>query len=123
MSISIHAATPATGQTTAAAKRNPAERQAFRDLADALKASDVTAARQAYVAILKNAPDGTQFPRGTEFANVGRALIAGDIEGATTAFKSMVQGRVGSLPPLPVPPVSLPPQAPGSPGALLDLMA
>lgn len=123
MSLSINTAAPVATQTTTSVARNPAERQAFRDLAQALKASDLTAARQAYVAILKNAPEGAQFPRGSAFADVGRALAQGDVAGATAAFKSMVQGRLDGRPQQPPAPVPLPPQASAGPNSLLDVVA
>jgi hypothetical protein len=110
---SVHAASTAP-------QRSPAMREAMRDLTQSLKASDLAGARQAYAAILKNAPEGAQFPRGSEFAKIGRALVDGDIGAAQEAFKSMVQGRLDGRPVPPMPPV---PQSASATGAGLDLIA
>lgn len=99
------------------APRNPAMREAMRDLTQSLKASDLDGARQAYAAILKNAPEGAQFPRGSDFADLGRALLRGDMPAAQAAFRSMLADKrpAPPLPPTPVPD--------GQVGSQLDVIA
>jgi hypothetical protein len=121
MSLAITGTAPQSVYGAATApQRNPAMREAMRDLTQSLKASDLAGARQAYAAILKNAPEGAQFPRGSEFAKIGRALVEGDISAAQSAFRSMVQGRFDGRP---VPPLPQSPQSASATSAGLDLVA
>jgi len=103
-----------------APSRNPAMREAMRDLTQSLRSSDLTGARQAYAAILKNAPDGAQLTKGSDFADLGRALVQGDMTSAQASFKSMIQGRFGGGPVTPLPPVA---QSARQVGTGVDLIA
>lgn len=127
MSLAITGSPPQSVYgTSTTPQRSPAMREAMRDLTQALKTSDLAGARQAYASILKNAPEGAQFPRGSEFANLGRALVSGDMATAQAAFKSMVQARLDARPgqpPQPPGPMPVPPSSAGQPGGLLDLVA
>lgn len=121
-SISSTAALSGYGPATSLGRSHPM-REAMRDLRQSLKASDLDGARQAYASILKNAPEGAQFPRGTEFASLGRALATGDIAAAQQAFKNMVQGRLDGVPATPLPPVAELPLAPAPKVAGIDIFA
>lgn len=98
-------------------------REAMRDLRQSLKASDLDGARQAYASILKAAPEGARFPRGTEFASLGRALATGDMTAAQQAFENMLRGGVDRIPAPPVPPVADVPSADGPKVAGIDVFA
>lgn len=116
MSISISSMTT----ISAVASRPPItpERQAFRDLAKALNSGDIDGAKQAYGAMIKNAPEGATWNPDAAFAQLGKALKSGDIIGAKTAFASMVRSRLDGGTEQPAPPISLP-----SASALVDLTA
>jgi hypothetical protein len=124
MSMSINSATSFVNRTTSTASaRNPAEREAVRDLTQALRASDLPAARQAYASILKNAPEGATFPKGSSFADLGKALVKGDMPAAQDAFKDMVRARLEGGPVVQLPPVADAQQAGGASDKSINLLA
>ena len=71
------------------------ERQAFVDLAKSLRAGDLSAARDAYADVIRNAPEGARFKPGSPFAEVGKALLKGDVSAAQEAFQTMLRGAIG----------------------------
>ena len=75
---------------------NPALKEAWQGLTKALKADDLDAARQSYAALIKNAPEGATFTKGSPFAQMGKALVTGDMAAAKTAFATMVRSRLDS---------------------------
>jgi hypothetical protein len=85
-----------------------AQREAWNDLRRALRTDDLSAAGDAYASIIKNAPEGATFPRGSAFADLGKALIAGDSGAAKEAFRTMQLARLNSIPSEPLPPIPLP---------------
>lgn len=94
-----------------------AQREAWNDLRRALRAGDLSAAGQAYAAIVKNAPDGATFPRGSAFADLGRALVSGNVGAAQEAFRTMQRARLPDGTPAPLPPL------PADPAGAIDLVA
>jgi hypothetical protein len=97
-------------QPTPAPASSP-QREAWNDLRRALRTDDLPAARQAYVSVVKNAPDGATFPRGSAFADLGKSLARGDVGAAKEAFKAVVREQSGAdvaapRPLLPVPVVA-----------------
>jgi hypothetical protein len=122
LSIAGAAALSAPSPATALGRTHPM-REAMRDLRQALRSSDLDASREAYAAILKNAPEGAQFPRGTEFASIGRALATGDMAAAQQAFKNMFQGRIDAQPVTPMRPVADAPAASAPKVAGIDIFA
>jgi hypothetical protein len=105
---------------------NPAGRQAMKDLTQALKTEDLGAARQAFVQVLKNAPEGATWKPDSGLAEVGRALLAGDVVAAKEAGKAALQGLKPQQPPA-TPGEPEPPKAPsttgGTAGTLLNVVA
>lgn len=105
---------------------SPAGRQAMKDLTQALKAEDLGAARQAFVQVLKNAPEGATWKPDSGLAEVGRALMAGDVVAAKEAGKAALQGLKPQQPPA-TPGEPEPPKAPsttgGTAGTLLNVVA
>ncbi len=102
LSVNASAVRPVTSPPT----RVPtAEGQAFRSLAQSLRAGDVDAAKTAYADVIKNAPEGATLERGSPFAQIGKALHQGDVGAAKVAFADMVKAAKGQLPPV----VTLPP--------------
>lgn len=69
----------------------PVSRQALKDLGAALRSEDLDGARQAYVQVIRNAPEGATWNPDGAFAEVGRALKAGNIEAAREAAKAGLQ--------------------------------
>ena len=114
MSISVNsgAMRPITSQPMRAPT---AEGQAFRSLAQSLRAGDVDAAKTAYAEVIRNAPEGATLERGSPFVQVGAALRQGDLDAAKAAFADMIKAARGQLP-QPSPPV-VPPAILVSPGA------
>ncbi|MEO8125179.1 MAG: hypothetical protein ABI633_14120 [Burkholderiales bacterium] len=106
LSVNLSATRPITSQPM----RTPtAEGQAFGALAKSLRAGDVDAAKTAYAAVIKNAPEGATLERGSPFAQIGKALHQGDVDAAKVAFADMVQGARGQIPPVvTLPPMPLP---------------
>ena len=104
----------------------PAGRQALKDLAAALKSGDLDGAKQAYVQVLKQAPEGATWNPDSGFAEVGRALKAGNVEAAREAAKAALIDRRPSTPPV-TPGVPEPAAAPsttgGTAGTLLNVVA
>lgn len=128
LSINTSAMRPITTQPT----RTPtAEGQAFKALAQSLRAGDVDAAKSAYADVIRNAPEGASLERGSPFVEVGKALHQGDVAAAKSAFVDMVKTHKAALPPsgtpvasspLTSPPVASPPLASprqGSPAILV----
>ncbi len=104
----------------------PAGRQALKDLASSLESGDLDAAREAYVQVLKQAPPGATWNPDSGFAEVGRALKAGNVEAAREAAKSaLIERRAAATPVTPgVPePVATPSTTGGTAGTLLNVVA
>ncbi len=104
----------------------PAGRQALKDLAASLKSGDLEGARQAYVQVLKQAPEGATWNPDSGFAEVGRALKAGNVEAAREAAKAaLIDRRPGASPVTPgVPePAAAPSTTGGTAGTLLNVVA
>jgi hypothetical protein len=108
-------------------------REAVKDLSQALKGSDLAGARQAYVAVVKAAPDGATWKPDGAFAQMGHALVQGDLpaaqEIAQAAMKDL-RDRLGVRPPpvepVPAPPVeasAVPSSTGGTAGATLNIVA
>jgi hypothetical protein len=89
--------------------RHP-EALAFRQLNSALQSGDLPAARAAYGAMIKNAPDGVTWNPDSAFASLGKALVSGDMSAAQSAFQTMVDNAKSRI--TGQPPVSLPPETP-----------
>lgn len=118
LSINTSAMRPITTQPT----RTPtAEGQAFKALAQSLRAGDVDAAKSAYADVIRNAPEGASLERGSPFVEVGKALHQGDVAAAKSAFVDMVKTHKAALPPsgtpVAAPPLASPRQ--GSPAILV----
>jgi len=93
MSLSVSNSLSTSG-LQAQAQPSP-ERQAFVDLAKSLRTGDLSAARQAYADVIRNAPEGASFKPGSSFAEVGKALLKGDVPAAQEAFQTMLRGASG----------------------------
>jgi hypothetical protein len=111
MSISIGGAA-ATGAAMTAGTERGQRLATVKQLSQALSQGDLDGAKQAYVTMARNAPDGATWNPDGPFAHLGKALRAGDVEAAQTAFTEMVQAArdksPGTVPPpstIPVPPV------------------
>lgn len=104
----------------------PGGRQAVKDLAVSLRSGDVDAAKQAYVQLVKSAPDGASWNPESNFAELGRALKAGDLAAAKEAAKGAWQDFRSATPPV-TPGVPEPAAAPsttgGTAGTLLNVVA
>lgn len=104
----------------------PAGRQAVKDLAVSLHSGDLETAKKAYVQIVKNAPDGATWNPESAFAELGRALKAGDLAAAKEAAKGAWQDFRPAPPPV-TPGVPAPAPAPsttgGTAGTLLNVVA
>ena len=87
------AAVAATRTATVSAPPAP-ERQAFKDMAAALKSGDLDAARGAYAEAVRNRPEGATWQPDSPFAQLGKALVQGDLDAARTAFAGMIRGRI-----------------------------
>lgn len=104
----------------------PASRQALKDLGASLRSGDLDGARQAYVQVIRNAPEGATWNPDSAFAEVGRALKAGNVEAAREAAKAGLQAlRPDASPVNPgVPePVVAPSTTGGTAGTLLNVVA
>jgi hypothetical protein len=77
-----------------ASTRPPEQQQAFQDLRRALRSDDLDTAKQAYVNVVRNAPDGATWNPDSPFAQVGKALVAGDMEAAKSAYAAMVKSHI-----------------------------
>jgi len=107
--------------------------QAVRDdvkaLGKALRSDDLASAREAYVDLVKQAPEGSSFQPGSPFAELGKALAKGDVEAAKTSFSAMIQAKLGGAttdPVKPEAPISLAPTVSstgGSAGGTLNAVA
>ena len=83
-------------------------RDGVKALGQALRAEDLPAAREAYVSLVKQAPEGASFQPGSAFADLGKALVKGDVDGAKTAFTGMVKAQLGRPSTIPVQPPQVP---------------
>jgi hypothetical protein len=90
MQISNSMSTSAVSWVSA---RSP-EQQAFKDLRIAMRGGDIDAAKQAFGAIVRNAPEGAKWNPESSFAQIGRALVAGDMDAAKSAYASMVKNHL-----------------------------
>jgi hypothetical protein len=111
MSISIGGAA-ATGVVTTPGADRGQRLATVKQLSQALSQGDLEGAKQAYVSMARNAPDGATWNPDGPFAQLGKALRAGDVDAAQGAFTEMVQAArdrsPGTVPPpstIPVPPV------------------
>jgi hypothetical protein len=87
---------PPTSPDPRPVERSPM-RQAFKDLSQALTSEDLGAARKAYVAVVKAAPEGAQWKPESAFAEVGRQLTQGNLPAAAEAAKAAgaeLRGRI-----------------------------
>jgi hypothetical protein len=128
MSISIGGA-PASAAIAAGTDRG--QRLAtLKEMSQALSEGDLGGAKQAYATMLRNAPESASWNPDSAFAHLGKALRAGDVAAAQTAFTEMVQGArnrsPGTVPPpastIPVPPVATSSTG-GVAGATLNVQA
>ena len=118
--------------SSTAAVRAPVtpEKQAFVDLTKSLRSGDLDQARESFANMVRNAPAGTTWPKGSPFAALGKALVQGDMDAARTAFASMVKGKI-ETPPVVKEPSSLdsvsaaavPSSTGGDSGSLLNVVA
>lgn len=102
-------------------------REDVKALGKALRGDDLPAARAAYVDLVKQAPEGAQFQPGSPFAELGKALVQGDMDTAKAAFAAALRGAAGQSPPIKVEPaISLAPTVSstgGSAGGTLNAVA
>lgn len=70
---------------------NPEGRQAVKDLTVALKNGDLAAAKTAYAQMIRSAPEGTNWNTTGPVADVGRALVQGDVVAAKEIAKAALQ--------------------------------
>jgi hypothetical protein len=128
LSISSAAAAASTTRIGQAAVPQPMK-ESVKALGKALQGGDLTAARGAYVNLLKQAPGGATMTPGSPLANLGKALAQGDIDAAKAAFASLLRNPVGPAQSPPIRPelsMSLAPTVSsngGSAGSLLDAVA
>ena len=87
-----------------------ADRRApMRDLAQALKAGDLTGAAAAYATLASKVPDRAAGNPDGPFARIGTAIAAGDIAGARAAFAESSRAICRDTPAMaPRPPRSVP---------------
>jgi hypothetical protein len=109
---------------------SPAGRQAVKDLATALKAGDLQAAKVAYGQVVRNAPEGATWNPEGAFAQMGRALKAGDMAAAQEVAKAAWNDLKQDLKPVTPPatpgvpePVAAPSTTGGTAGTLLNVVA
>lgn len=67
---------------TLATPVNPALMEAWQGLAEALKSDDLDAARRSCAALIRNAPEGATFTKGSLFAQSGKALVTSSTGGS-----------------------------------------
>jgi len=92
-------------------------RAALKDMSQALSSDDLGAARQAYAELARNAPAGATLQAGSPFAQLGKALLQGDLEGAKKVVASIGDRPLHGRIPVPQAPSPLPtPAAPSSIG-------
>lgn len=89
-------------------------------LVKSLRNDDLGGARQAYANIVKNAPEGATWPKGSAFADVGRALLLGDIPAARESFGEMLRNVADAVrpPPVSTDPTPMPAPAQSTTGGL-----
>ncbi len=80
----------------------------LQQLSSALKQGDMDAAKQAYVEMARNAPEGKTWSPDSPFATLGKALRAGDVGAAQAAVHDMVHNATGRSPGVVPPPSTLP---------------
>lgn len=103
--------------------------QASRDLVVSLRAQDLQGARQAYADIVRNRPEGSTWQPGSEFAQLGKALVQGDIEAAKTLVVDAIKGRIPASPgpepaPKPAPAgLAVPSTTGGASGQVINVVA
>ena len=117
--LQINSATTAVLAGTTPPPASPL-REATRDLALALRNNDLAGAREAFVAVVKSAPDTAQWDPESSVAAVGRALLKGDLPAAQEAAKAGLAGlRDKGAPVSPDPrPAPQPQPGPSSTGGL-----
>ena len=125
MVMQISSSTPSA--VLAPSTRSPEQREAFKALAQTLGAGDLAGARQAYAAVVRNAPDGASWNSQSPFAQLGRQLVAGDVPAARSTFAEMIKGQVHRHDrSAPVVPPATPPTGSstgGTAGGLLNVVA
>jgi hypothetical protein len=93
--------------TTGISNRPQQLRSELKDLRVALRSGDLDAASSAYAALASDAPKLLERKPDGAFAQIGKALAAGDLAGAQSAFATMVKSHLpqhaghASLPPMP----------------------
>ena len=92
MVMQISSSTPSPALATST--RSPEQRDAIKTFAQTLKSGDLDGAKQAYAAIVRNAPDGATWNSQSPFAQLGRQLVAGDVSGAQSTFAEMIKGQI-----------------------------
>ena len=122
MSMSITSATASAVNSSITPHMSP-ERQAFKQLRDSLKSGDIDGAKQAYAAVIKNAPAGATLNPDSAFAQVGKDLQSGDLSGAQTAFKSVLENGMSARHVQSGGPVSVPTSTDTGTGVSVNLTA
>lgn len=92
--------------------------QNLKDLVHAVRTGDVKAAQQAYVSVVKAAPEGATWPKDSAFSDLGKALAKGDLGAA----KSIVVEAVKAARSQGTDPVPMPAPAPSPSGGALGSM-
>lgn len=94
MDMQVSSSTTQSTQTASSSQFQQV-RSDFKDLADALKSGNLSAAQSAYADLQKNAPPGAQNDPNNPLAKVGQALQQGDLSAAQSAFKSGMHAHRG----------------------------
>jgi len=87
MDIQVSSSTTQSSQPTSSSQFQQV-RSDFKDLAEALKSGNLSAAQSAYADLAKNAPPGALDDPKNPLAKIGQALQQGNLAAAQTAFKS-----------------------------------
>lgn len=105
--MQISNSTSFAAASATAARPQQEQRSDFKNLRQALRAGDLDAAKKAYGAIVRNAPDGATWKPGSPFAQVGKALATGDMAAAKSAYAAMVKSHapLNGIKPVPAPTV------------------
>lgn len=65
-----------------------------RQLGKSLRNDDLQGAKQAFADIVRTAPEGASWPKGSAFASLGRALATGDLAAAKQSFAEALRSRL-----------------------------
>ncbi|MCK6431407.1 MAG: hypothetical protein HUU30_13745 [Burkholderiaceae bacterium] len=97
--------------------------QNAKDLVHAVRTGDAKAAQQAYVSIVKAAPEGATWPKDSAFSELGKALAKGDLDAAKSIVVEAVKAARGhGTDPVPMP-APAPAPAGGAVGSVLNVAA